>query len=94
MYFLIYRILLVLILTLSTKIKRKGTEMPTVKISLTMKQGDLSLLDINNHLKSEYTIKGKELINDFLYNSLELVLFEKFKLIRLSIDLIIYGLLL
>ena len=65
-------------------IKSKGTEVPAVKISMTMKLWDPSSLDINDHLKFKNTVITKELINNFQNNLLEPVLFERIELIRLS----------
>ena len=37
----------------------KNAEIPDVKISMNLRQGDPSLLDINDHLTPESTLKTK-----------------------------------
>ena len=45
------------------KIRSKGAKVPAVKILLTKKQSNSSLLDVKDHVRSENMVLTKELIN-------------------------------
>ena len=51
------------------EIRSNGVKVPAIKISMTMKQRDPSLLDINDHFKFESTVLTKELNNSIQSNS-------------------------
>ena len=62
----------------------KSVGVPDIRISMTAKRGDSSVLGINNHFSLKNNAVAMELIRTFQNNSLKPALLERLDSIKLS----------